>query len=391
MAKTGPALILGLLVAVSADAASPRKQAVLRRILTPEERAEFARPLLKVVAEVEAALGRAAGLRCSPASRPGDGLDTTTGHIKTLFTSRSMAGGSVPRLSATVSCVLRDDGGAREPIEVRLRVSANAQDRVNVLRTPDGDVVAQSSDVSMVAVLNYPFGLAARVGASADATVDAGTTEPGHASLLVELGTGAVPFAAAITSEFSRTELLAAIHAIRPTPPSLEPEPEPEVAIRVSDEERADLEAEVVRALFSHVLGSQPPIVKEPIGGLELAEPAEYRALAPELRASLFDDFEKRRKSPVLPRLPAGARFVPEKKLRKVLKGPGDWEKFHKAYPGGARVTTISPVAISADGTQAMMYLGWMGGQLFGQGSTFILVRTGGIWRVVYEIGHWIS
>ena len=93
----------------------------------------------------------------------------------------------------------------------------------------------------------------------------------------------------------------------------------------------------------------------------------------------------------MLPSLPPHARFVPKKTLKRVLNGPGDWENFKKAYPGFRTVTTISPVAFSADGTQAMVYLGWQGGPLFGQGSTFILFFSEGAWGVAYEISHWLS
>ena len=94
----------------------------------------------------------------------------------------------------------------------------------------------------------------------------------------------------------------------------------------------------------------------------------------------------------MLPSLPPNARFVPSKTVKRVLDGPGDyWEKFKKAYPGSLTVTRISPVAFSADGTQAMVYLGWQGGPLFGQGSTFILFFSEGAWRVAYEIRNWLS
>jgi hypothetical protein len=381
-------VVLLVAVAAAAHAADRPKTALLIRHLTPSERGQVGTAMLNVLRAVESALGRAA-LQCSPNPKPGDGFDTTNNELREVFGAAVTPTGTVPRLSATLSCAPPGDGGEEHRFDVSLRISAFAEDRTNVLDRLSGAVVATNQRVLISEQPNYPFGLSAYVGTFTGRSVDAGVPEMERPALLLSLGEAAGPFAAPIAAELNREEVVEALQAVTPlaAPSALGPE----VPASFTVEERTEIERQVLSAVFASASASTSTIVEEPIRGPDLADWASYRPLAPELRESLFRNFEARRDSTVLPPLPPGARFVPKKTLKRVLNGPGDWEKFRKAYPGFGTVTTISPITLSADGTQAIVYLGWRGGPLFGQGATYVLLFSDGAWRVVYEIGRWLS
>jgi hypothetical protein len=69
---------------------------------------------------------------------------------------------------------------------------------------------------------------------------------------------------------------------------------------------------------------------------------------------------------------------------------PG-WESFRRAFPRGTGIISLSRVGLSHDGRWAILYIDQSGDYLGGGGDLNILHKEGGIWRLRYSKGLWIS
>jgi hypothetical protein len=67
------------------------------------------------------------------------------------------------------------------------------------------------------------------------------------------------------------------------------------------------------------------------------------------------------------------------------------WARYYAAHPGALGVMTMSMPGLSADGSQALLYIGQSHGYLAGSGYLHLLVREGTGWRVVASSMLWIS
>lgn len=67
------------------------------------------------------------------------------------------------------------------------------------------------------------------------------------------------------------------------------------------------------------------------------------------------------------------------------------WETFYARYPGSQGIMGLSRVGFSADGTQALLYLGNQWHWLAGRGYVWLLSRVGGGWVVERGVMIWIS
>ena len=56
------------------------------------------------------------------------------------------------------------------------------------------------------------------------------------------------------------------------------------------------------------------------------------------------------------------------------------WDKFYTKYPKSPGIITLSRIGFNHDGTMAMIYLGWQGGWLAGEGQIYVLRKQNGKW-----------
>lgn len=86
-------------------------------------------------------------------------------------------------------------------------------------------------------------------------------------------------------------------------------------------------------------------------------------------------------------------RLVADTDLKRTLEGPGRdyWREFGRRFPDAAGVARVSPIAYSADGTEAMVYVAFAGGILNAHGDAVVLRLVAGRWYVVDHVTTWYS
>ncbi len=85
--------------------------------------------------------------------------------------------------------------------------------------------------------------------------------------------------------------------------------------------------------------------------------------------------------------------LVSDAELERPLEGPGRdyWREFGRRFPNAAGVARVSPIAYSADGKDAMVYVAFAGGILSAHGDAVVLRFVAGRWYVVDHVTTWFS
>jgi hypothetical protein len=86
-------------------------------------------------------------------------------------------------------------------------------------------------------------------------------------------------------------------------------------------------------------------------------------------------------------------RLVADADLKRTLEGPGRdyWRKFATRFPDAAGIVRVSPIAYSADSTEAMMFVAFASGMLNAHGDAVLLRFVAGRWYVVDHVQTWFS
>jgi hypothetical protein len=161
----------------------------------------------------------------------------------------------------------------------------------------------------------------------------------------------------------------------------------PEVPKELSRRQRQLEETLIIEAAFIHAL-------RECSGSLLVedapARPAEplvyddgYRLLAPDLRPSLFEDWNRQLDRRGIPALPKIASPISKETLARSLTDDA-WPRFRAEHRGLCAALAISHVGFSADGTQALVYAVFKGGSMSIEWA-FVLFKAGGKWAPAYE------
>lgn len=112
------------------------------------------------------------------------------------------------------------------------------------------------------------------------------------------------------------------------------------------------------------------------------------------LRTKLAVVSRERRSSTTLPII-APLRIVSDGELRTIFRGgPMDgWAEFYRRYPKQRAWYAFSPIAFSADSSQAYVYYEYHCGGLCGGGTGlwFIRARGDSIWSLRLRAPYWIS
>ena len=75
--------------------------------------------------------------------------------------------------------------------------------------------------------------------------------------------------------------------------------------------------------------------------------------------------------------------LVREYTIRRLFKGPGEWDGFHKRYPGSVAYVTMSAVGFNKEKTQAIVCIGCSCGALCGRWSFHLMEKLDGKWQEV--------
>lgn len=67
------------------------------------------------------------------------------------------------------------------------------------------------------------------------------------------------------------------------------------------------------------------------------------------------------------------------------------WTTFRREHPRANGVVSISRVALSNDGTWALLYAGRRSDYLAGRGFLYVLRKDGGVWRIIERAMLWVS
>lgn len=156
-------------------------------------------------------------------------------------------------------------------------------------------------------------------------------------------------------------------------------------------------EREVLSSVVRHVFGDRPLLVvsePEPISiKVSPATREELLASAPNLRPSLFREFERVLRAGGTTALPEKAKVIANAesdKLFEVNVREG-WKEFKRRYPGAPGILTLSRVGFSFDMQQAIVYVGWQEDALVGQGTVYILEKSEEGWSILYSSILWMS
>jgi hypothetical protein len=134
----------------------------------------------------------------------------------------------------------------------------------------------------------------------------------------------------------------------------------------------------------------------------EVAPPAagfleELSARVPEVRSETLEAFRAALDRPSTLRAelferPGEVRLVPQAEIHALFAEPADgWEAFRARFPESTAFWRFSPVGISADGAEALVYVEWAAGPLIAWGQYVRLVREAGSWIVAERRLAWIS
>jgi len=67
------------------------------------------------------------------------------------------------------------------------------------------------------------------------------------------------------------------------------------------------------------------------------------------------------------------------------------YDRLFRRHPGAEEVLALSMPGISEDGTQALLYVESMSGCEAGSGDYYLLVREGGVWKIVARHMAWVA
>jgi hypothetical protein len=175
---------------------------------------------------------------------------------------------------------------------------------------------------------------------------------------------------------------LAGCAAVLPRPPC---PAEPSVPAGVAEIDERD--RSVLRGLTgsADVVADTADRIDAPFG-VRADGHERIRALLPRLA-------ERNRAEPAaIRRLRNGSCLVTRIQLRVISRSGDFWSTFRDAF-GNRRVAHLSLPAYSDDGRTALVYFGWQGDWLYGEGNLILLERAGegSPWRVVDRLMVWIS
>lgn len=176
----------------------------------------------------------------------------------------------------------------------------------------------------------------------------------------------------------------------------LSPARRPEVLTVVADGGgQLETERQVVGVVLTEVAGEAAKVIvrKQPARKsvtLDAQGQAAMAVVAPDLDSELFPSFVRQQAVGPLPSLPASATAAEDAEIERAFKK--DWPGFHRRFPGADGVVSLSPIAFSADATQAILTVELQRGPLDGIGALYVLQRQpSGVWRIVYESILWLS
>jgi hypothetical protein len=97
--------------------------------------------------------------------------------------------------------------------------------------------------------------------------------------------------------------------------------------------------------------------------------------------------------SQLAPDMQIGVEYtlLSEKELSTFTKQPNWGDLLAEKYPGTHGYTVFSRVGFNKSLTQAVVYVGNVGGPMMGSGSYFLLEKQNGEWLLMDEVMAWIS
>lgn len=114
----------------------------------------------------------------------------------------------------------------------------------------------------------------------------------------------------------------------------------------------------------------------------------------PSTLPAALDRLTESRESTTSLSFPWPVYLLPSTTLREMFsRGTTDgWNEFHRRYPRQRGYLTVSPVAMSADTLDALVYYEFRCGRLCGQGEFVWITRRGTSgWQVRKIFGVWVS
>jgi hypothetical protein len=83
--------------------------------------------------------------------------------------------------------------------------------------------------------------------------------------------------------------------------------------------------------------------------------------------------------------------LISPEELAEISSQPNWGERLAEKYPGAYGYTIFSRVGFNNSLDQALIYVGFVGGPLFGSGSYYLMEKRNGEWLMMDEINVWIS
>jgi hypothetical protein len=85
-------------------------------------------------------------------------------------------------------------------------------------------------------------------------------------------------------------------------------------------------------------------------------------------------------------------QLMSHKQMDEIFNSSEDaWTEFYKRYPGSPGIITFSRVGFNQDFSEALVYMARQSDYLAGTGSLIRLQKQNGVWKIMEEIGLWIS
>jgi len=134
------------------------------------------------------------------------------------------------------------------------------------------------------------------------------------------------------------------------------------------------------------------------VGTSDFYKPRELLEALWGVRPEMLSDFQRRNEQPILLSafaLPPPMTVMPQavadsfELVAREREDPFKW--FYEEYPTAGAVFRVTRPGISSDGTRALLELGWLRGNLDGQGMLLLLSCQAGRWQLEDSLGTWVS
>lgn len=163
---------------------------------------------------------------------------------------------------------------------------------------------------------------------------------------------------------------------------------------------QADIEREeqAVYAFFANDLNGPMVILEDTSTNIDLDNPKQMldyiKSGLKSVSKDTIDNYMERNAQPsqLSPDMDLGVEYVllSEEERNAIFKQPDGWDAFYKKY-SMAGYTEFSRVGFNRTLDQALVYVGWVGGPLMGDGTYYLLEKQNGEWIMKEQIMVWIS